>query len=112
MGWFPSLAIDAAGKAHISYHDVTNSNLKYATNTSGAWVYTVANALANTGWGSSLALDAAGKVHISYSSGSDSGFIWYTTNTSGTWDYTIPGNIGEAGLTAISPKVFTSLKVR
>ena len=37
---YTSIAVDSGGKVHISYYDDTNAALKYATNTTGAWVTT------------------------------------------------------------------------
>jgi len=35
VGEFNSIAVDSSGYAHISYHDYTNGDLKYATNDPG-----------------------------------------------------------------------------
>ena len=66
MGCDTSLGVDGAGKVHISYYDVSNGDLKYATDASGAWKTYTVDAAGDVGWNTSLALDGAGKVHITY----------------------------------------------
>jgi hypothetical protein len=83
VGEYSSVAVDSNNKVHISYYDVTNDGLKYATNESGSW--TTANIdTANAGKYTSLAVDSNNKLHISYY-----GTIWgdlkYATNESGSW---------------------------
>jgi hypothetical protein len=66
---YTSLALDAEGKAHISYLDPIdsiNGNLKYATNKSDAWVTETVDCTGFVGAYASLALDGAGTPHISY----------------------------------------------
>lgn len=69
-GSHPSLALDAAGNAHVSYFYQGNGDLRYAHTVSGAWqVVSVADAGAaqfTSGSDTALALDSQGKVHIGY----------------------------------------------
>jgi hypothetical protein len=81
-GVYNSLAIDSNGKAHISYDDHINYNLKYATNASGSWVVETVDSTGIAGWYNSLALDSNDKVHISYYG---DGNLKYATNASGSW---------------------------
>ncbi len=94
---FTSLALDAEGKAHISYYDYNNDDLKYATNESGSWVKETVDTTGDVGQYTSLALDAAGKPHISYYD-TTNGDLKYTTNTSGVWETEtadINGDVGQ-----------------
>ena len=54
VGYNTSLALDAYGRAHISYFDFTNKDLKYATNASGTWVYTALDSEGDVGYCSSI----------------------------------------------------------
>jgi hypothetical protein len=62
------MALDSAGRPHISYYDLTNRSLKYAVYTGAAWhietVDTVGEIRGREG--TSIALDSADRVRISY----------------------------------------------
>jgi hypothetical protein len=73
-----------APAAHIAYKDVTNSRIKYATNSSGSFVTSIAESLANANI--SLDLDSNNKAHISYVATDD---LRYVTNKSGSWVSTL-----------------------
>ena len=80
----PSLSLDAAGKAHVSYyacHSPINypcayGELRYASNSSGTWHI----ATLDTGvprYDTDIALDSQGKAHISYTTNKG---LRYATN--------------------------------
>ena len=81
-----SIALDAAGAAHISYGDYLSGDLKYATNASGKWIAEIVDSLQfpYADIYTCLALDKEGKAHISYY---DPGYavLKYATNASGQW---------------------------
>ena len=95
-----SIALDAAGHAHISYLDYylifhdDESDLKYATNASGFWITTTVDFGGDVGYNTSIALDTAGHVHISYRGNIK---LKYATNASGSWVLTTVDSEGYVG---------------
>ena len=72
VGEYTSIAIDSNDVVHISYHDGSNSDLKYATCSSGCttasnWdLVSVDTTSTNAGEYTSIAIDSNDGVHISY----------------------------------------------
>src|SRR3990172_6380725 len=92
----PNMDDRSVGKAHISYYDYTNVDLKYATNARAAWVTTTVDSNGYVGWYTSIALDTAGKAHISYYNNTNDD-LRYATNASGTWVTTTVDSSGDVG---------------
>lgn len=66
VGWHTSLAIDSYGGLHISYCDLDNGYLKYATRLgSNPWQIEIVDDSGDC-YGTSLALDSKGIPHITY----------------------------------------------
>ncbi len=67
---FTSLALDSQGDPSISYFDTkvfsSDSDLKYASRSSGGWRLETVDAVGDAGYFNSLALDTQGNPHISY----------------------------------------------
>jgi len=96
VGGGASIALDPAGKAHISYVDGVNARLLHATNASGAWaIETIASGV-HVG-GTSIARDAGGKLHVAYYD-TDSQDLDYATNASGAWVVTPIDTAGVVGV--------------
>jgi hypothetical protein len=66
VGPYPSLALDSLDRAHISYYDLTNGDLKYARWTGSEWFIETVDIAGDVGRYTSLALDGDGNAHISY----------------------------------------------
>src|SRR5262249_27475681 len=61
VGAWSSLAIDAEGRARVSYLDASRGTLRYAeAGEGGAWLTQTLDASGSTGRGTSLALDRSG----------------------------------------------------
>ncbi len=66
VGKYTSLALDSAGRPHISYYDRTNGDLKYAYFDGASWHIETVDSAGDVGKDTSLALDSNGRPHISY----------------------------------------------
>lgn len=72
VGTYSSLALDRAGGAHVSYHDNTNGDLKYAYHPrGGTWTVSTIDPIDDTGYTTSLKVDKDGGVHVAYVSSAD-----------------------------------------
>ena len=92
-----SIAVDSNDRAHISYYDRTNGDLKYATNAGGSWATYTLDSVGNVGMFTSIAVDSNNKVHISYLDWTNAD-LKYATNASGSWAYYTIDSTGNVGL--------------
>ncbi len=90
------IAVDPAGRAHISYYDYFHEILRYATNSSGTWTGATVDSSPQAGVSNSIAIDSAGRVHISYHDGTY-GDLKYALYSSGAWQLYDLDNIGTVG---------------
>ena len=97
VGLDTSLAVDLSGKPHISYYDVTNQDLKYASSNGTAWSSETVDATGNVGLYTSLAIDFLGNPHISYYDVTN-GDLKYAFKSGTTWSaqaVDAPGDVGQ-----------------
>ena len=66
VGSRTSIAIASNDAVHISYHDLTNGDLKYATDQTGSWANTTVDSVGTVGQYTSIAIASNDVVHISY----------------------------------------------
>jgi hypothetical protein len=71
VGRYSSLAVETSGRIHVSYWDLSNADLKYATCAAGCdgaagWQAFTVDGGGLVGEYTSLAVDAGGRVHVSY----------------------------------------------
>jgi len=62
----PSIAVDSAGKLHVSFYEYTGRNLMYATNASGVWVSEYVDVAGYVGQYSAVVIDAGDIPYIVY----------------------------------------------
>jgi hypothetical protein len=73
-----------ASAVHIAYNNATNTDLKYASDTTGSMVLETVD---TQGTYAGIALDAAKKPHIMYNRGTTgNGHLYYAKRTTGSWD--------------------------
>ncbi len=96
VGHSPSMALDAYGNPHISYHTgsfPSGGVLKYAYKSGGSWhIETVVGASGKI----SMALDAYGNPHISYHTGGflSEGDLKYAYKSGGSWHIETVDTVG------------------
>lgn len=66
-----AIAVDATGRVHVLYDDLTNGDLKYATCAAGchlaaSWQTAIADSGGKVGSQPTLAIDGAGRLHATY----------------------------------------------
>lgn len=96
VGFFSSVALDSSNNSHIAYYDMSNQDLKYATNVSGQWKITSIDTYGDIGQYSSISTDKNNRVHVSYYDKSKTD-LKYATNISGSWAYSTIDSSGDIG---------------
>jgi hypothetical protein len=71
VGKHSAVALDSAGRPHVSYYDHTDDDLKYAHKGTSVWTIETVDYAGPVGAYTSLALDSADHPHISYCSCTD-----------------------------------------
>jgi hypothetical protein len=104
QGQYSSIAVDSAGKVHISYYDDTNDDLKYVTNSTGSWIFLKIDSAGDVGSYSSIAADSHDRVHISYYDAYPNYNLKYATNEFGFWvvrNLDTSGDVGKYSSVAV-----------
>ncbi|MDA8099076.1 MAG: hypothetical protein M0042_05565 [Nitrospiraceae bacterium] len=86
---YGSIVVDGSGFAHISYADIINGALKYATNKSGSWqTQAIEGSTSNrVGVDSSIVTDNSNTVHIGYYDTTNMR-LKYAKGVYSSWTYT------------------------
>jgi hypothetical protein len=119
-GLASSIAIDSNHHVHISYQHPSTSALRYATNETGSWVYTMVDGWYSgvSGESTSLAISSNNKVYIATHNDTSGELRVFARTISGSaWSNTLIDNVGDPGDTdasgnpAISAKTDTNNKL-
>ena len=92
VGSYSSIDVDKNDKAHISYYDLTNKDLKYANNMAGSWAYGHGRLHWECGYDSAIGVDSSNYAHIAYYNESGSGGyknLKYASNIGGIWNWKV-----------------------
>lgn len=103
VGKYASIALDSNGKVHISHFDDTNDNLRYCTNSGGAFSCAAVDTANSVGMYTSIAIDSNNKPHISHYDLTN-GNLRYCNKTGVAWGC-------EAVDTADTVGLFTSIAI-
>ncbi|OGS43158.1 MAG: hypothetical protein A2539_08540 [Elusimicrobia bacterium RIFOXYD2_FULL_34_15] len=96
MGEFTSIAVDTNNSPHISYYDVTNYDLKYASWTGTNWSIKTVDSTGVVGDYTSIALDTNNRPHISYRAGTNYD-LKYASWTGVGWSIKTVDSTGNVG---------------
>jgi ELWxxDGT repeat protein len=95
VGQYSSIAIDSNDNLHISYFDMNNGALKYATYDGSSWTTTTVD-MGDVGLYSSIAIDSNNNIHISYYDSTNSA-LKYATYDGSSWTISTVDNLGTLG---------------
>ena len=96
VGKYTSIAFDSSNYVHIAYYNITNQDLKYATN-NGGWQNTTIDSVGDVGSYCSIAIDHNDKVHISYYDAGANLNLKYANNVLGHWTIITVDSVGDVG---------------
>jgi subtilisin-like proprotein convertase family protein len=96
VGNYSSLALDSAGRAHISYYDTANGDLKYAHQTANGWTIETVDSSGSVGTYTSIALNETGQPRISYRDDTQQRLKFAAWNGAG-WDIEAVPTLASAG---------------
>ncbi len=96
VGLFTSLALDSAGRAHISHLEDTGDNLKHTYWNGTSWVSERIASSNSDGWYTSIVLDSGDKPHISYYEANSSSLM-YARWTGTAWEISPVDTTGDVG---------------
>ena len=100
-----SIDLDSSGYPHISYHDVANSDLKYAKFNGTTWEIEVVDAADDVGTYSSLGIDHHDLPHISYCDATN-GDLKYAHHNGSYWEIyrlVTEGDVGSHSSLTLDP---------
>jgi len=106
VGFNTDLTVEGSGRIHVTYHDITNRDLKYATcavscTTAASWQVVTVEATGDIGSFSSVRTDASGRLHVSYYDASNADLKYATCaagcTTAANWQTVIVDATGFTG---------------